>query len=172
MSLRGVSILTVFTRVMAVCGLLSVAHFATAAVLCVNPSGASGCYSTIGAAVKAASANDTINVATGQYAEDVMIDKPLALVGAGSDSTIINAVGLPNGIYIDGLDNGGIYSAIVTGCPVMNANYEGILVTNASYAVISENHVASNDQSLKYSSGTCPGQPAFETSEGDDCGEG
>jgi parallel beta-helix repeat protein len=55
---------------------------------------------------------------------------------------------------------------------VINANFEGILVTNASYVVIANNHVAENDLSLNYTASTCPGQPAFETSEGDDCGEG
>jgi hypothetical protein len=34
--------------------------------LCVNPSGASGCYATIGAAVSAAAACDTVNIGTGE----------------------------------------------------------------------------------------------------------
>jgi hypothetical protein len=152
--------------------LLAFNHFATAATLCVNPAGSSGCYSTIGAAVKAAASGDTVTVATGNYAESVTITKTLSLIGAGSSQTIINASGLPNGIYIDGLDNGGLYGVVVTGFTVINANYEGILVTNSSYVVISQNHVASNDQSLNYAAATCPGQPAFETSEGEDCGEG
>jgi hypothetical protein len=37
-----------------------------------------------------------------------------------------------------------------------------ILVTNASYVVIANNHVADNDQSLNYATATCPGQPAFK----------
>jgi parallel beta-helix repeat protein len=32
--------------------------------------------------------------------------------------------------------------------------------------------VDGNDKALNYSAGTCPGLPAYETSEGDDCGEG
>ena len=86
-----------------VCGFvaLGLSQSATAAMLCVNPSAANGCYATIGAAVTAANANDQINIAPGQYAEDVIVTKPLALVGAGSDATIINARGLANGIYID-----------------------------------------------------------------------
>ncbi len=145
---------------------------ATAKSLCVNPSGASGCYATIGAAVSAAAAGDTVNIGVGEYAENVIVKKSLSLVGAGSASTVINARGLPNGVYVDGLDAPGLARVQVMGMTVMNANYEGILVTNASYVVIANNHVVNNDQSLNYSSGTCPGQPAFETSEGEDCGEG
>ena len=161
-------------NVIVLCG-LAVLFFdsaASAATLCVNPSGASGCYSTIGAAVKAASAGDLINIGTGQYAEDVVISKPLALVGSGASSTIINARGLANGIYVDGLDNGGLSGVLVTGLTVTNANYEGILVTNTINSVISNNHVANNDQGLNFAAATCTGLPAFETSEGEDCGEG
>ena len=102
----------------------------------------------------------------------MVVKKSLSLVGAGSDATVINARGLSNGIYIDGLDAPGLSHVQVTGMTVLNANYEGILITNASYVVIANNHVAANDQSLNYAAGTCPGQPAFETSEGEDCGEG
>ena len=61
---------------------------------------------------------------------------------------------------------------LITGVTVLNANYEGILVTNTSYIVISNSHVTNNDQSLNYAASTCAGQPVFETNEGDDCGEG
>jgi len=148
------------------------APFAAAATLCVNPGGTSGCYITIGAAVSAAKAGDQINVGIGQYTEDVVITKPLSLVGAGAESTIINAKGLANGIYVDGVDNGGLTNVLISGFTVVNANFEGILVTNTSYTVIAQNHVVNNDQSVNFSAGTCPGQPIFETSEGDDCGEG
>ena len=156
------------------CALLTagMGHFAIAKSLCVNPGGSSGCYSTIGAAVAAASPNDQVDIGPGQYAEDVVINKPLSLIGSGAASTIINAHGLSNGIYIDGLDNGGLSSVLVHGLTVMNANFEGILITNSSYVVISNNVVTNNDQSLNYAAQTCPGEPVFETSEGDDCGEG
>jgi parallel beta-helix repeat protein len=79
---------------------------------------------------------------------------------------------LANGIYIDGLDSPGLAHVQVTGLTVVNANFEGILVTNAAYVVIANNHVVDNDQSLNYAASSCPGQPVFETGEGDDCGEG
>jgi len=143
-----------------------------AKTLCVNADGSSGCYATISAAVTAAAAGDLINVGPGQYAEAVVLTKTLSLVGAGAQSTIINAKGLANGIYVNGLDNPGLSNVLVTGFTVTNANFEGILVTNASYTIISNNHVANNDQNLNYAAGTCAGLPAFETNEGEDCGEG
>ena len=157
------------------CGLiLGHCYVATAKTLCVAPTPASGsgCYATIGAAVSAASANDTVNIGAGEYAEDVIITKPLALVGAGAGASIINAHGLANGIYVDGLDNAGLSHVLVTGLTVIDANYEGILVTNTSNSFISNNHVANNDQSLNYAAGMCAGEPVFETNEGEDCGEG
>lgn len=142
----------------------------TAATLYVNPGGTSGAYSTIGAAVGAASVGDTIYVAPGMYHEDVIIGKQLSLVGAGFGRSLINAIGLANGIYIDGIDNPGLSKVVVTGFTVENANFEGVLVTNASYVTIWDNEVIHNDLVLNASG--CPGQPSFETAEGEDCGEG
>jgi pectin methylesterase-like acyl-CoA thioesterase len=48
---------------------------AQARTLCVNPAGTSGCYSTINAAVGAASDHDTIKVKAGTYAEYVVVGK-------------------------------------------------------------------------------------------------
>ena len=153
-------------------GLVMAGGAASAATSCVDPGGAGGCFKTIGAAVAAAKAGDRVNVGPGQYNEGVIVTKALSLVGSGASLTIINAKGQPNGIYVDGLDNGGIYGGLISGFTVENANYEGILLTNVSYMTISENHVADNDQSLNYAAGTCAGIPVFETNEGDDCGEG
>lgn len=162
-----------FLREAVLIGLIIPSHAAMAATLCVG-GGAdfSTCYATIGAAVSAAKAGDRINVAAGQYNESVMVTKPLSLVGAGAGSTIINAKGLPNGIYVDGLDNGGLSNVLITGFTVTNANFEGILLTNTSYSVISENRVTGNAQSLDVAAGKCAGQPVFQTSEAEDCGEG
>ena len=113
---------------------------------------------------------DTINVAPGIYVEDVIIRTPLSLVGAGRGQSIINAIGLSNGIYIDGLENPGLSKVVVTGFTIENANFEGILVTNASFVTIWDNQVINNDRSLNISALKCPGQPAFETNEDFDCG--
>jgi hypothetical protein len=139
---------------------------------CVNPGGTNGCFAKIGDAVNAASPYDIINVAPGTYKEDVVIGKALSLVGGNQNKTMIDATGLANGIYIDGLDNAGLSDVVVTGFTVKNANFEGILVTNASFVTITNNQVTNNDKSLDISTPACPGQPAFETAESDDCGEG
>lgn len=155
------------------CALLTVlCPSSGAATLCVNRGGSSGCFSSINAAISAASANDTIKVASGTYVEDVIIKKSLSLIGTGSSSTIIDATGLANGIYIDGIDNAGLSHVVVSGFTVENANFEGILITNSSSISIWNNHVKNNDKSLNPSAGTCPGQPDFETAEDFDCGEG
>ena len=147
---------------------------AGADTLCVYP-GKSGCFAKIGDAVNAANAGDTIQVAPGTYFEDVIIGKSLSLIGAHRASTIIDAKGQPNGIYIDGLDKPGLSEVVVRGFTIQNANFEGILVTNASSVTISDNRVVSNNLALNVSNPeapTCPGTPNFETNEDLDCGEG
>ena len=154
--------------------LASVAPQMPAATLCVNPGGTGGCFSKIGSAVTAAGANDIIQVAAGTYKEDVVIKKPVSLVGAGESGTVIDASGLANGIYIDGKDSAGLSDVVVRDLTIENANFEGILITNATSVTISDNRVLKNNKSLTVSSSTasCPGIAAFETAEGFDCGEG
>jgi len=154
------------------CGTLGTAMAAT---LCVNPRARSGCMATIGAAVAAASPGDTIQVARGVYKEDVKITKSLSLVGQDHQQPVIDATGLPNGILVDGSSaapNVGVANVLISGFTVQNANFEGILVKNASDVTIVGNHVHDNDQSLDIADHSCPGIPSFETNEGDDCGEG
>jgi len=151
---------------------LAFAPTAHAATLCVDQHGKPGCSSTISAAVAAASPGDTVQVDAGTYYEDVVIDKSLSLLGSNRDNTIINAIGLTNGIYIDGFDNSGLTDVVVTGFTVENANFEGILVNDADAITIWGNIVRENDKWLEPSSAVCPNMPAFETSEGNDCGEG
>lgn len=149
---------------------------ALAADQCVNPGGTGGCMASINAAIAAAGPNDTVTVARGTYAEDVVIDKPLALIGAGSQNTIIDASGLDNGINVDGHNNAGLAHVVVSGFTVANANFQGILVTDARDVTIRDNHVTGNDRSLEpfHAGGpVCPGLPSyFEAGEGFDCGEG
>jgi hypothetical protein len=68
--------------------------------------------------------------------------------------------------------NAGVANVIVSGFKIENANYEGILVANASNVTLLDNHVLSNNKSLNPSAATCDGIVAFETSEQMDCGEG
>jgi len=144
--------------------------------LCVNPTGTHGCKKTIQKAVDAASPGDTINVASGTYAEDVMVDRPIALVGDGPGSTVIDATGLSNGINVNGYDHPGLSHVIIRGFTVRNANHQGIVVTNASQVTILDNRVTGNDRALQLNTGgppACPGLPPyFVAFQGFDCGEG
>lgn len=153
------------------CAAAAMVQPGTAATLCVNANNP-GCYATIGEALAHAAPGDTVQVAQGMYHEDVVVGIPLSLVGQNAANTIIDATGLANGIYIDGLDHAGLSNVTVTGFTVRNANFEGILITNASQVTIEGNRVAGNDRSLNFAAQTCPGLPDFETAEGFDCGEG
>lgn len=142
-----------------------------AATHCVNQSGKNGCFHTISAAVTASAPGDIIQVAEGTYDEDVIISKPLSLVGQNKQNTVIEASGLANGININGHDNPGLSHVIVTGFAVQNANFSGILASNTSAITITNNIVRDNDRTL--SNGSCPGLPAFFLPGEDlDCGEG
>lgn len=159
-------------------GLLSVlgaSSLAVASTLCVHPNGGFGCKSTISAAVAAAAAGDTIVVAPGTYKEAVVITKPVSLVALDGTWPTIDAKGLPNGIFINGMSaapNPGVSNVVISGFKIRNANFEGILVANASDVTIVGNHVLDNNKSLDVAGAECPGIPAFETNEGMDCGEG
>jgi Right handed beta helix region len=165
-SFTFMSVIACVTVVVALCAA------APAATRCVNPGGTGGCYSTISAAVAAAHPNDTIQVSSGTYAEDVIIDKSLSLVGKSRATTFIDATGLANGIYVDGLDHPGISHVLVSGFTVKNADFEGVLATNADSVTVFQMTVTNNDLSLSATTGTCPGLPVWETAEGFDCGEG
>jgi hypothetical protein len=148
---------------------------AHAATRCVNPGGTGGCTKTIGAAVAAAAPHDLINVAPGTYKEDVTITKPLSLVSTAKGGAVIDATGLSNGIFINGMSsapNAGVANVVVSGFNVRNANFEGILVANASIVTLVDNLVNHNNLSLDIKTPVCPNIPAFETNEDDDCGEG
>jgi hypothetical protein len=153
-------------------GLAISAHAATH---CVNPGGTGGCYSTISAAVAAAAARDTINVAPGVYKEQVTITKALSLISTVKSQAVINATGLSNGIFINGMStapNPGVANVVISGFTVRFANFEGILVANASDVTLVDNTVSHNNLSLDISTPACPNIPAFETNEAEDCGEG
>jgi nitrous oxidase accessory protein NosD len=138
--------------------------------LCVNPGGSAGCYATIAAAVAAAPPGGTIVVAPGTYKETVVIGKSLSLIGSNSSNTIIDATGLSNGIFIDGLHNPGLSDVVVSGFTLENANFEGALIVNVSDVTLRGSHVRNNNKSV--TGPTCPGLPDFEPGEQFDCGEG
>jgi parallel beta-helix repeat protein len=170
------------TCAVAAVGAAAAWHAASGAVLCVDTNPRFGCpYATIGKALSAAPVGATILVAAGTYSEDVHIVQPVSLIGvAGALRTIINAKGLANGIFIDGIGkstsvgpgNNMLEQVTVTGFTVENADFEGILVANASNIMVWGNRIIQNNTSLNANNLTCSGIPKFETEEGEDCGEG
>jgi parallel beta-helix repeat protein len=164
---------------------------ASAATICVNARPKPGCYTTISAGLAAAHPGDTVQVAQGTYREQVIIDKAISLIGANTANTLIDAGGNNTssggngvGIYVDGMDNlttaeklaggTGLSEVVVQGFTVANAQFEGILVTNASNITIVENQVTGSNTGLQVptSAAGCLFIPKWETSEGFDCGEG
>jgi hypothetical protein len=134
-------------------------------------------------AINHASASDVIDVKAGTYKEDVVIGIPLSLIGAGADESIIDAIGLANGIFVDGFDNPGLRGVTVAGFTVKNALYEGILVVSASDVTIRDNHIVDNDKSsgLSFTGAPTgclspdgktfqPGSGIYENDESGDCG--
>lgn len=160
-------------RLLSAIAFVALAGNLAAATLCVNPNGKAGCKSSIAAAVAAAPTGAVIEVEQGTYTGPITITKSLSLVAAPGATPNINATGQSNGILISGLSatpNAGVANVIVSGFNVHGANFEGILVVNASNVTLLDNHVHDNNKAL--TSTACPGIPAFETNEVMDCGEG
>lgn len=154
---------------------LAMARPASANTLCVNPAGSGGCYSSISAAVAAASPGDTVRVAHGTYAEFVTVPKSLSLIGENQANTVIEALNKTFGIYVDGHDNPGLTGVVISGFTVQDSNNAGIAVSNASNVTISDNEVQDNDRGLVLGNpNTCPSLSAYPYffGEGLDCGEG
>jgi parallel beta-helix repeat protein len=124
--------------------------------------------------VAAASEGDTIRVAKGTYSEEVVIGKPLSLIGEDSGSVVVDAGGYGNGFNVDGYNNAGLNHVSVSGFTVKNADRQGILVINASFVTITDNIVTGNDKALVLGNPpTCPGIPDYlKAGEDFDCGEG
>ena len=120
------------------------------------------------AAVAAAAAGNTIQVAHGTYKEDVVITKAISLVGDSSANTIIDATGKFNGITITNARD-----VSVSGFTVENAQTAGIWITGSSFVTIFNNRVINNDRALIPANASYPPLPsAFVSGEGGDCGEG
>ncbi|VGO22241.1 dockerin type I domain-containing protein [Pontiella sulfatireligans] len=95
-------------------------------------------FATIQAAVTAADDGDTINVAAGTYTEQLSVDKSIALVGVGSDSTLIQPAAGLNAIDLTTSGSAGNVCALTldgVGLIVSGAG-KGINAGNLSYVSI------------------------------------
>ena len=98
--------------------------------------------STIQGAITAASAGDIINVAAGTYPENVNVNKPLIIQGAGSSTVTVNALSssssvftiTANSVNISGFTvsgaTGGGQAGIFIGAGVKNCNISDNILTN------------------------------------------
>ena len=120
------------------------ARSASATTHCVNPDGKHGCSTSIGAAVSSASSGDVIQVWPGVYREEVVINKSLSLIAVSPLDAIIDATNLANGIWVNGMStapNPGVANVVISGFKIRDANFEGILLTNATNVTVIGNEV-------------------------------
>ena len=90
-------------------------------------------YSTIGAAITAATAGDTIRVYAGTYNENIVVNKRLTLIGNGTTTTTINGGGSGDVVRI----TANLVS--MSGFKVTNSDSEGIELYGVSNCVIFDN---------------------------------
>ena len=133
------------------------AHAGSGSTYYVSPWGQSGAsdyscdtagHSSINAAIAAASAGDTVVVCDGIYREQVVVRKPLTLVGR--DGAVIDAAGQPR-LNVGGELPGsigigvvGTHDVRVTGFKVEYAGFDGILVASSSYVSVTDNVLVHN----------------------------
>jgi len=130
---RSVSILVIIMLLLL--GTLGSVQTAHAATICVDPSGAGGCFTTIQAAVTAATAGDIINIAAGTYNENVVIDKNnLSLIGAFAMTANL----VPNPVNHTIIDSGAPALTTSPGITV-NSGITGVTIKNLRVQNFSSN---------------------------------
>ncbi|MDG6219942.1 MAG: right-handed parallel beta-helix repeat-containing protein [Candidatus Thermoplasmatota archaeon] len=100
----------------------------TSSALTVGPGGSGADYTSIQAAIDAAAPGETIEVWAGTYYENVVVNKPISIIGSDWSTTIIDAQG-GIGVHITS-DN-----VNITDFKITNGAY-GIFVENSSHVDI------------------------------------
>lgn len=97
---------------------------------------------TIQSAVDAASAGDTIKVAAGTYAENIVFKRSINLRGAGASTTLIRAADASSDVLTVTADWVNISGFKITGA---RENHAGIYIGDADHSNISSNDFSNND---------------------------
>ncbi len=103
-------------------------------------------YRTINQAVQSAAPGSVIMVEPGTYTGMVTVTKPVTIQsdpanGGGATSTIIDATGQNNGIFINGAAATG---TVIEGLTIEHANNQAVLVDNANDVTIAKNDIVDN----------------------------
>ncbi len=161
------TIITFFLIILGIFCLFAFFENCQAADINVDDSGGAD-YTSIQAAINAANASDTINVASGTYNENIVVNKSLTIIGAGNANTKIIGVNnnentveiTSNDVYITGfrIDNtngrtnqfhcvilNSVSSCTVTNCIIENGE-NGLYLISSDSNTISSNTIQINNQ--------------------------
>ena len=109
-------------------------------IIYVDDDGGEGVYTSISAAIAAANPGDTIMVSPGTYNEHIWINKPLTIIGADKETTIIDGSGL-NQVGVEIINTNHVD---FSGFTIQNAETEGGLWITQTAGQSSNNTIHDN----------------------------
>jgi len=110
------------------------------ATLCVNPTGSGGCYTSIQAAINAASTDDTVKVLPGTYNGTIVVGKRIILMGSGHEVTKIYSDSTTPGIPAVNFVSGSTGAKLMW-FTIQSSFMDGIIVGEGLYPHILNNVV-------------------------------
>jgi len=126
-----------FAAVLLILVSLSLSHASSPKILGAETVSVPDDHPTIQAAIDAATAGDTILVASGTYYENLVIAKSVTLKGAGSEITIIDGSGKGTGVKITA------DSVNMSGFTIRNSG-DGVHLHRCNGVTVSDNKITSN----------------------------
>lgn len=122
-------------------------------------------YPTIQEAITAANLGDTVMVAAGQYKESIEITKPIKLIGAGADKTVLNAAN-SNIWYALSLGRAGSYGDDLSGTLIEGFTINAPTANEGDKAPIYLTAKGSADNKIIIRNNNFIGQPREATQQG------